>query len=68
MNRFCEDPEKLEDLKGNAIRGIANYITITNSSRDKRLNLVQVEMAHAMLEQKKRAEEAGEEKDRDLLL
>jgi hypothetical protein len=57
LNRDCEDPEKLEDLKGNAIRGIANYITITNSSRDKRLNQVQVEMAQAMIAQKKRMEE-----------
>ncbi|TYZ62747.1 hypothetical protein PybrP1_000188 [[Pythium] brassicae (nom. inval.)] len=31
------DPEKIEALKTNAIRGLSNYLVLANSSKDKQL-------------------------------
>ncbi|GAB9473238.1 hypothetical protein Gpo141_00010393 [Globisporangium polare] len=31
------DPEKIEGLKTNAIRGLSNYLVLANSSKDKQL-------------------------------
>ncbi|CAI5740692.1 unnamed protein product [Peronospora destructor] len=32
------DPEKIETLKANAIRGLSNYLMLANSSKDQRLH------------------------------
>ncbi|CAI5726479.1 unnamed protein product [Peronospora farinosa] len=32
------DPEKIEALKANAIRGLSNYLMLANSSKDQRLH------------------------------
>ncbi|CAH0513475.1 unnamed protein product [Peronospora belbahrii] len=32
------DPEKIEALKANAVRGLSNYLVLANSSKDKRLH------------------------------
>ncbi|KAJ0406355.1 hypothetical protein P43SY_006963 [Pythium insidiosum] len=31
------DPEKIEALKANAVRGLSNYLVMANSSKDKNL-------------------------------
>ncbi|KAG7397489.1 hypothetical protein PHYBOEH_000641 [Phytophthora boehmeriae] len=35
--RHETDPEKIEALKANAIRGLSNYLMLANSSKDQRL-------------------------------
>ncbi|KAG6611118.1 Complex 1 LYR protein [Phytophthora cinnamomi] len=32
------DPEKIEALKANAVRGLSNYLMLANSSKDQRLH------------------------------
>lgn len=36
-NKDVTDPEQLEMLKGNAIRGLSNYLVFANSGSDARL-------------------------------